>query len=82
MKFRKKPVVIEAEQWFYGKEVDGVIYNPMPISGLYLMPPYIDTFEGRLFVNEGDWIITGVEGEKYPCKDSIFRKIYEEVEED
>lgn len=79
MKFRKKPIVIEAEQWSYDKEVEGVIYKPMPVSGLHLMPPYIDTLEGRLRVQEGDWIITGVNGEKYPCKPDIFEKTYERV---
>lgn len=81
MKFRKKPIIVEAEQWFYGKEIDGVIDKPMPLSGLNLMPPYIETLEGRLFVNEGDWIITGINGEKYLCNPDIFEKTYERVEE-
>jgi hypothetical protein len=81
MKYRKKPIIVEAEQWFLGKEIEGIIYQPMPISGLHLMPPYIETLEGRMFVNEGDYIITGIEGEKYPCKKSIFEATYEKVEE-
>jgi len=81
LKFRKKPIIIEAEQWFIGKEIEGVIYKPMPISGLHIMPHYIDTLEGRMFVNEGDWIITGVNGEKYPCKPDIFAKTYEKIDE-
>lgn len=79
-KYRKKPIIVEAEQWFYGKEIDGVIYKPMPISGLHIMPPYIDTLEGRLFVENGDWIITGINGKKYPCKPDIFEKTYELIE--
>lgn len=79
-KYRKKPIVIEAEQWFLGKEIEGVIDKPMPISGIHLMPPYIETLAGRLFVNPGDWIITGIEGEIYCCKDSIFKKSYEPVD--
>ena len=41
----------------------------------------IDTLEGTMTGDIGDWIITGVEGEKYPCKPSIFEKTYELVEE-
>ena len=81
MKFRKKPIVVEAEQWFDGKEIEGVIYKPMPISGLKIMPPYIETDNGRIYVYEGDWIITGTHGEKYPCKPEIFSEIYEPVNE-
>lgn len=39
----------------------------------------IDTLEGFLFVNDGDWIVKGVEGEFYPCKPDIFEKTYKEV---
>jgi hypothetical protein len=39
----------------------------------------IPTLEGVMEATEGDWIIRGVEGELYPCKDSIFRKTYEEA---
>ena len=36
----------------------------------------IHTLEGSLFARAGDWIITGVKGEKYPCQDDIFRMTY------
>lgn len=42
---------------------------------------YVETLEGRMQVSPGDWIITGVKGEKYPCKDEIFRATYEPVED-
>lgn len=38
----------------------------------------IKTLEGDMIASPGDWIITGIEGERYPCKDSIFKKTYEE----
>lgn len=60
MKYRKKPVVIEAYQT--DKELD------------------IETLEGTMHASKGDWIITGVNGEKYPCKPDIFEKTYEPVE--
>ena len=57
MKYRKKPVVIEAYQT--DKELD------------------IETLEGTMHANVGDYIITGVRGEKYPCKPDIFEQTYE-----
>ena len=62
MKFRKKPIIIEAYQT--DKELD------------------IITLEGRMHASIGDWIITGVNGEQYPCKPDIFEKTYERVEEE
>ena len=62
MKFRKKPIVIEA----YQTEV----------------PMTIHTLEGDMKAKPGDWIITGVKGEQYPCDDEIFRATYEPVDEE
>lgn len=78
-KFRKKPVVIHAEQWFPSKNITGVEINwdnnPMRSDSAT-----IKTLEGRLHVSSGDWIITGVQGEKYPCKPDIFEMTYEAIE--
>jgi hypothetical protein len=74
-KFRKKPIVIEAEQWWPGKDVDGVIGTR---DGFIA---FIETLEGDLNVSPGDWIITGIAGEKYPCKPGIFEATYEPVKE-
>lgn len=41
----------------------------------------IETLEGTMHASVGDWIITGVNGEKYPCKPDIFKKTYEPLEE-
>lgn len=75
-KYRKKPLIIEAEQWGTGKEIEGVC----PL----LVPGYgrIDTLEGPMTVAPGDWVIKGVAGELYPCKDEIFRASYEEVKDE
>lgn len=43
---------------------------------------WIDTLEGGHVVCPGDWIITGVKGEHYPCKPDIFAATYEMVAED
>lgn len=42
---------------------------------------YIDTLEGQMKAEKGDWIITGVNGEQYPCKPEIFNKTYDVLEE-
>ena len=81
MKFRKRPVIIEAEQWFPGKPVHGVVEGDRQIGSFYAHA-WIDTLEGPHAVSPGDWIITGVRGEKYPCKPDIFLATYEEVKED
>lgn len=36
----------------------------------------INTLEGKMLASPGDWIITGVSGEQYPCKSDIFKKTY------
>jgi hypothetical protein len=75
-KFRKKPVVIEATQWFYGDSLDGVCYE----SVCGHVEPHVHTLEGSHIISDGDWLITGIKNEKYPCKDEIFRLTYERVD--
>lgn len=41
---------------------------------------YIETLEGVLKADKGDWIIKGVKGELYPCKPDVFKMTYEKVE--
>lgn len=74
MKFRKKPVVIEATQWFNHGDHHAVEYDQS--DGCY----FIRTLEGPMTVIAGDWIITGVKGEHYPCKPDIFEATYEVAE--
>ena len=84
MKFRKRPVVVEAEQ--FNPPVIGNLTHYLNKIGVYLDKESstkwsINTLEGKHEVTEGDWIITGVKGEKYPCKPDIFVMTYEKVEE-
>lgn len=87
MKFRKKPVVIEAIQFngslgsanticsWSGNAISWKWNNASSKgSGLHLR---IDTLEGVMKAREGDWIIKGVQGEFYPCKSDIFEASYE-----
>lgn len=84
MKYRKKPVVIEAVQW-NGRNASDILFfagfDKKNIGDLYDgMPIVIHTLEGDMTANIGDYIIKGVNGEFYPCKPDIFEKTYEKVE--
>ena len=126
-KYRKKPVVIEATQWFKNGDhpgdgderfepkgipirEDGSVNDPrytgefagellegkvvryfchpdvsgdkacQHCSSIMHIHGWIDTLEGGHIVCPGDWIITGVKGENYPCKPDIFAATYEPVE--
>jgi hypothetical protein len=74
--FRKKPVVIEATQWFKDGDHPAVVLTA-PAMGEPPSVPAIHTLEGWLHVTPGDWIITGVKGENYPCKPDIFEATYD-----
>jgi hypothetical protein len=80
MKYRKKPIIVEAEQWFPGKHINGVYRNVSDNLSLKFDYAWIDTLEGKMKVMEGDYIITGVKGERYCCKPDIFKMTYEKVE--
>jgi len=75
--FRKKPVIIEAVQWF--KHGDHPKVGPMPRGRETQDKGWVSTLEGGHEVTPGDWIITGVKGEHYPCKPDIFAMTYEAV---
>jgi len=79
-KFRKKPVVIEAVQWL-GHNSDFVTYFQGGCAEYEGDKVIIQTLEGEMRANLGDWIIKGINGEFYPCKPDIFEKTYEEVGE-
>lgn len=93
VKFRKKPVVIEAEQFTEDRAFECLnerklfAFN-LHVSGswhpdnkkLYHASITIDTLEGKMRADLGDWIIRGVKGELYPCKPDIFAASYEKTE--
>lgn len=74
-KFRKKPVIVEAEQFIASKE-------PWP-TGVYLAPGLVgyemSTPGGTRKISDGDWIINGAKGCRYPCDKEIFEMYYEAV---
>lgn len=73
-KFRKKPVVIEAAQWLCNGHCPVWAQHAVSEHGSFFS---VDTLEGRMTGNPGDWIIKGVKGEIYPCKPDIFAATYE-----
>lgn len=89
MRYRKKPVVIEA--WQVPEDITKVIDMKEILknqgcdielklgeeSGLY-----IETLEGKMKASIGDYIIKGVKGEFYPCKPDIFEATYEPAQQD
>ena len=111
MKYRKKPVVIDATQWWQnGDHPEDDCMRPFEDTGetprdpregkivRYFRHPgfggdtvckycnsimyihgWIDTLEGGHIVCPGDWVITGISNEHYPCKNDIFEKTYEKV---
>lgn len=92
MKYRKKPVTIEAIKWnglnvsdvdtFCGGkariEINDAAWRA-GVSGVH-SDVFIDTPEGTHHASVGDYIIKGVHGEFYPCKPDIFAETYEQVE--
>ena len=87
IKFRKKPVVIEAILWDGKAETIDAIKKALSSDvavdqDIFLRDIfYIHTLEGTMQARIGDWIIKGVKGEIYPCKPDIFEKTYEIVGE-
>jgi hypothetical protein len=93
MKFRKKPVVIEAMQW--NGSAESIRQICQWANARFEDEPNVDyvschdgtvsdvlvhTLEGEMQVSPGDWIIKGVKGEFYPCKPDIFEQTYERVD--
>lgn len=89
-KYRKRPLVIEAQQLIRGYaemtimwiQENGGKLTEFNLGEFYEDACYleIETLEGTVTANEGDWIIKGIKGEFYPCKPDIFTATYEKVE--
>lgn len=81
MKYRKKPVTIEAVQWT-GSNLDELReFVPEEHRNNKIHQPLgIKTLEGVMTISKGDWVIKGVKGEFYPCKPDIFEMTYEKID--
>lgn len=77
--YRKKPVIINAIQYDgqNGSDIFHIFAGHLSNYDDYME---IDTLEGRMRAEVGDWIIEGIKGEVYPCKPDIFEATYEAVD--
>lgn len=88
--YRKKPLVVHAEVYRAGLEdghgyraPEGIVFTWDGLGRLVDPPrdrewvPVIKTLEGYMAITPGDYIITGVMGERYPCKPDVFAATYE-----
>lgn len=86
MKYKKKPVVIEAIKWNGDKisEVTDWISKALDKGVIMRFGNEVKilTLEGIMTASSGDYIIKGINGEIYPCKPDIFDKTYDIVKED
>jgi len=91
VRYRKKPVVVEAFQW-QPQNDHAAAWPQWAVEALAQYPNIgylraiqqdgrnvleVRTLEGKVWAREGDWVVRGVEGELYPVKDSVFRATYE-----
>lgn len=84
-RYRKRPLEVEAIQWDGSKEIADVLHTwsneKAKLNFLKedpsVMALFIDTPEGVMRADRGDWIIKGVKGEVYPCKPDVFDMTYE-----
>ena len=88
MKYQKKPVTIEAWKvfdfglddkipgWVFQAFVDRTVGE----TGKQGFDYYVNTLEGKMYFNNGDYLIKGVRGEIYSCKPDIFEETYVKVE--
>lgn len=85
-KYRKKPVIIDAFQYFYSHSFEAPDwYNKAVKDGTVFQAEdghyCIKTLEGNHYISDNDYVIRGVNGELYPCKPDIFEKTYEKVDD-
>jgi len=77
MKYRKKPVEIDAIRWTGDNKLE--IFDFCNMSYINDQELRIQTLEGSMIASVGDYIIKGVMGEFYPCKPDIFEMTYEKI---
>lgn len=77
MKYRKKPVVVEAFRWLHDEIPEWWEHGQNVKFATDSLAVFIKTLEGTMECLPGDWIIKGLAGEIYPCKHEIFEKTYE-----
>ena len=85
-KYRKRHVMVEAVQWDGEPDTAGNFMGFQPIDHfkweyVSVNSIIIETLEGTMRCDKGDWIVEGIQGEFYPVKSDIFEATYEAVDE-
>lgn len=84
-KFRKKPVEVEAEQYIPPHQIPAGVSCYQDVlstkAGDVKYVASVITPNGMVHITPGEWIITGVSGERYPCQPDIFEKTYDPVDD-
>ncbi len=83
MKFRKKPIEIEAFLWEGTAESHDWLrkWTEARVNLVTEGRLQVLTLEGAIYASVGDWIVKGIQGEFYPCKPDIFEDTYELISE-
>jgi hypothetical protein len=83
-RYRKRPIKVDAEQWWPGRHVSGVAFEAVEPAESgdtldFTVRAYVTTIHGqRAYLDPGDWVIAEpVAGRFYPCKPDEFARIYE-----
>lgn len=81
MKYRKKPVVVEAIQYTGQNKEECEKFLGNEISNSFYIGFGVETLNGPVRIYIDDYLIKGIMGEYYPCDKKIFEKTYEKVED-
>lgn len=77
--YKKKPLIVEGVQYTGKLENELIKFCPVLMISSDGYDLYIETLEGNMKVNKGDYIVKGINGEFYPIKEEIFKKSFEEL---
>lgn len=72
-RYRRLPIEVEAVQWFPGVDIPGVIHEEDSKEA------FLETLEGIMMFSAGDYVVTGIAGERYAIREDIFEQSYEKV---
>ena len=78
--YRKRPAIVKAIQFWYDlPQIPGVIYQPID-GKFYVGDAYVENNSGQMKVFNGDWVITGADGQQWVCEGQYFDELYEAVD--
>jgi len=85
-KYRRKPVIVEAIQFIFGTESDVLSFIEDGGGNVEydnnIKQFYIETIDKKMYIDDGDYIVKGVQGEFYPVRDDVFHQLYEGLDKE